>query len=587
MTIPTKTATPGKARERFLIAGEAGYSEYWRRDKSPVEILELAKLLLGIRKIVSYVGRNAGTVVWEGMVGKTDSIELDPAPIIGVYPIPAHRADVAIGAAVREAYGKTEWSDQLKRIALERFDRSPVYAGKYALFLTMAEKIYADLVANRSIFGLYVEKSRNWEIEAARKQFLQPPSFTELLHLWWQMAADREQQAFKREFQDNSTVGMGGATGIAQYYTRPLAVLNSIVGQMIDECGRLPSVTERCEYRAGLYAAAFDQLLSHVKFWVADRKDPFLMHDASGDDLETDQEKDAVKATLVNYADEIEHNLKVNRVDYTDQVKSIVANFNEVARVESNDIVMPSKRCIDNALLYKLKTVLQSVAQRNVSYNRGLPSGRIDRRRLFRAPTSGLVFNAKKTKLELYNDIVLLVDCTGSMAEPNKWAKVEVIYQTLFLALSTYNANARLLAYNERKDTCRLTEIYRQGRFYSVTPHGRTASGEAIIVTALGMRNRGRKPLIVHVTDGSSNWGCGVNDAIKYCDNRNISLLTLGLECDPMNKASLKKDYGDCIQFVDGVEHLPVVFKQLLSSSKFAHPGKATHGATAADGSPS
>lgn len=122
-------------------------------------------------------------------------------------------------------------------------------------------------------------------------------------------------------------------------------------------------------------------------------------------------------------------------MDFTEQVKSVVANFGGVVRVEGNDIVMPANKNIDNALFYKLKTVLQLVAQRNIAYNRGLPSGKIDRTRLYRAPTSGAIFNFKKTHYQLHNDIVLLVDCTGSMAEPNKWAKTEVIYQTLFMAL--------------------------------------------------------------------------------------------------------------------------------------------------------
>src|SRR5665647_2216276 len=101
----------GKVRERFLITGETGYSEYWRRDKSPVEMLELAKLLHGIRKIVSHIGRNTGTVVWDGMLENAESITLDPSPIFGSYPIPASRADIAIGLAVQGAYRKTEWSD--------------------------------------------------------------------------------------------------------------------------------------------------------------------------------------------------------------------------------------------------------------------------------------------------------------------------------------------------------------------------------------------------------------------------------------------------------------------------------------------
>ncbi len=561
----------GKAQERFLISGETGYSEYWRRDKSPVEMLELAKLLHGIRKIVSHIGRNTGTVVWDGMMENPDSITLDPSPIFGSYPIPASRADIAIGLAVQGAYRKTEWSDHVKNMAQTKFNLPPIYAYKFTLFLEMAERIYADIVSNKSVLGVYTEKARHWRTEKAAKKYISPPSFTELLHIWWKMAADRSQDAFRHEYRDTSVVQMAGTISIGQYYTRPLIVLNSIVEKLITECTLLQSVTDRCEYRLNLYTSIFEEVLDCVKFWPADRNDPFLLATDFREDMgKEDPDQEAVKATLLSFADEIEDNLKGKKVDFTDQVKSIVANFGEVARVEGNDIVMPSKNLIDNALLYKLKTVLQSIAQRSISYSRGLDSGKIDRTRLFRAPTTGSIFNLKKAKYELFNDIVLLVDCTGSMAEPVKWSKVSVIYQTLFMAIVSYNSNARIFAYNERKDTCRITEIYKQGKFYSIIPNGRTASGEAIIATALSLKQSRRKPFIIHITDGASNWGCGVTDAIRYCRERKIHLLTLGLECDPMNKTALSKEHGELIQFVNSVDKLPAVLKSLLASSKYS-----------------
>lgn len=568
----------GRAKRRFLIAGETGHSEYWRRDKSPVEMLELAKLLHGIRKVVSRVGRNTGSVVWEGMAGNGDGIALDPTPIIGSYPVPADKADVAVGLAVRGAFQKTQWSDHVKKTASARFDFPPVYAYKFSLFLDMAEKVYADIVSNRSVFGMYTEKARIWESEKAARQFISPPSFAELLHLWWQMAADREQDAFRHAYQDRSVVQMAGRTALGQFYTKPLALLNGIVDGLIAQCSSLASVTQRCAYRLDLYASVFAELLPLVKFWPGDRRDPFLLSAAFREDMATeDAGRDAARATLLAYASEIEQNLQGKQVDFTQQVKSLVANFGEVARVEGNDMVMPSKNVVDRALLYKLTTVLQSVSQRNVSYSRGLASGRIDRSRLFRAPTTGCIFNLKKSRFELQNDIVLLVDCTGSMAEPNKWAKAEVVYQTLFTALAAYNPRARIFAYNERKDTCRLTEICRQGKFFSVMPHGRTASGEAIIATALSLKTGCRKPFIVHLTDGASNWGCGVPDALRYCRGRGIHLLTLGLECDPMNKTALSEEYGAAIEFMDHVGELPGLFKHLLTASKYAGPAKKRH----------
>ena len=466
---------------------------------------------------------------------------------------------------MRAAYQRREWTDLLQQRARARFDLPPIYAYKFAHYLEMAEKVYADLLANREVFRIYAEKAREWEIAQAARQFVSPPTFTELLHIWWRLAADPAGEAFRRPYVDSSPVGMVGRTDAGAFYARPLALLNSIVEDLIVTCPTLPSVTERCDYRLERYASIFDELLEMVKFWTTDRKDPFLVpNDVSDDAAREDTDKEAVKATLSSYAEEIESQLERKHVDYTEQVRSLVANFGDVVRVEGNDFVLPARPAVDKLLLHKLKATLQLAAQRNVTFSRGLDSGKIDRTRLYRAPTTGAIFSLRKTRYELLNDMVLLVDCTGSMAEPVKWAKVELVYQTLFSAILSYNSGARLFAYNERTEHCRITEIYRQGRFYAVTPHGRTASGEAIIATALNLKPGPRKPFIIHITDGASNWGCGVPDAIAHCRRRNIRLLTLGLDCDPMNKSALKDEYAELIRFVDSVEQLPELLKSLL-----------------------
>jgi hypothetical protein len=97
-----------------------------------------------------------------------------------------------------------------------------------------------------------------------------------------------------------------------------------------------------------------------------------------------------------------------------------------------------------------------------------------------------------------------------------------------------------------------------------VLPHGRTASGEAIIATALNTRTPGRKTLLVHITDGASNWGCGVADAIKYCQGNGVSLLTLGISCGLSAKQSLRDEYGNLVKFIDKTEQLPKLFGELI-----------------------
>ena len=569
MRVGPRIAWRGKARERFIIPGEEGHSEYWRRDKSPVELLELAKLLLAIRKIVSYVGRNTGTIVWAGMENPK-GISLDPTPIMGNYPVPASKADIAIGMAVEAAYQKTEWSERFKEIALTKMDMHPAYAYKFSLYFDMAERIYADIVSNRSVLGLYTEKARDWQIHEAAKQFINPPTVTELLHVWWKVAADRNETAFKEAYVDRSVGGLVERTPLDKFYRAPLAILNSIVERLIQECPRISGVTERGEFRMNLYISIWPELLEFIKFWVGDRADPFLLSSEFREEMEEeDKEKDAVKATLLSYEDELEKNLRKKNIDFTDEVKSIVANVDDVVRIEGNDIVMRARNKVDKSLFHKLCLVLQSVAQCKTIYNRGLTSGKVDRRRLFRAPTTGAIFNLKKNFFELANDIVLLVDCTGSMAEPTKWEQTEVIYQTLFSAIKRYNSRARMVGYNEVKDICHITELHMGEAFFSVLPHGKTASGEAIIATALSLKRSRKVPFIIHITDGASNWGCGVNDAIKFCKQKRINLLTLGLGCDPQNRAALKKEYGNLIEFVDNTDHLPGLLRNLLSSTRW------------------
>lgn len=551
-----------------MISAETGHSECWRRDKSPVEILELTKLLQGIRKITSLVGRNVGIIEWKGMPTVPSSIILDPSPILGSYPIPASKADIAIGLAVRAAFHQTEWSDHVKKTALARFDFPPTHAYKLNIYIDMAERVYVDMLSNRSVFGLYTEKARKWTIDNAVKQFVSPPTFTELLHIWWEVAADRK---FRQDNKDNYVGGFFDKNVLNNNYKNPLSILNKILYKLMTECHSYESVTERCKFRLNLYASVFDELLEHVKEWPGDRKEPYIIPADFQDDIKVkyDDEKDSedTNATILGYADEIGHNLQGKQTDFTKRVKSIVANSGEVIDVQGNDFVMPSGRHIDNAILYKLKVALLSVSQRRTSNNRGLESGKIDRTRLFRARTTGKIFSQKKIHFELYNDIVFLIDCTGSMADPDKWEKLMETYQTLFMAFLGYNSNARIFAYNERGDTCRITEIFKNGKFFRITPQGKTASGEAIIATALSINKSKRNPFIIHITDGACNWGCGVSDAIRYCKEKKIRLITLGFECYPMNQDALRKEYGELIRFFNNTDDLPGVFKDILRLS--------------------
>ena len=558
------------AIERFYIAGEDGYSEYWRRDKSPVEVLELANALRSVRKISSYVGRNIGDVVWAGMDFK-NGISLDPTFLLGKYPLPAAKTDIAVGMAIHKGFQVTEWSDRFRSMILKELDLPPVYEFKFNLFFDMAEKVYSDLLANRKMLGLYAEKHREWELKEKYKEFINPPTVDEVLHIWWKMAADRKGQKYKDKYVDTSVGGLTERTSLLKFYQKPIDLLNSIVEPLKNECPDIPDVSRRGEFRIALYKSIWPELLSYIRFWPGNRADPFMLHDKYDDDIaKEEKDKKAVKSTIISCAEAIEKCLRKGQVDYTDDIKSIVTNEEDVVNIEGNDIVMPAENKINKKILNNLRVIIRSIAQRNIIYNRGLVTGKIDRRRVYRAPTTGTVFVQKKDNFELANNFVFLVDCTGSMSDPTKWDHAQTVYQTLFAAIREFNKNARLIGYNEVKDACRITDLYRAGSFYSVFPNGKTASGEAIIATVLSLKKYHKKPFIVHVTDGASNWGCGVSEAIAFCEKRKVNLLTIGIGCSRSDKQALREEYGNLVEFADNINFLPRLFKNLLHYCKYS-----------------
>ncbi len=559
---------------RFHISGEKGYSEFWRRNKSPIQTVELARMLTSLRKIASYVGRNVGTIVWSGMEF-THGIALDPKYVLGKYPVPASKTDRVVGITVRKAYEKVEWSERFKEIAQSQLNLTPRDAYKFGLYFDICEKVYLDCLSNRSFLGHYTERARKEEILDSEDVLSHPPTVREMLCLWWDMAADRSGTKYKEAYIDRSVRRLLKKSNLEKFYQKPIALLNSIVDKLIYECPKIHGVTERGNYRAELYLSLWPMLFEHIKFWPTDSVDPFLKQTQIGENVlrleeieDPDIKKPEKPASLI-FADEIGKAVGKKNPDFTEEVKAYTGDAEEVVRVQGNDIVMPARNRINKKLMHNLQFVIKASAHRKTAHNRGLKNGKIDRRRLYRAPTTGTIFHLKKDEFELVNDIILLVDATGSMSSPNRWEKAEEIYQTLFSALKTYNKNARLFAYNEVKNICRLTEIYLNGKFFNILPHGKTASGEAIIATGLSLKSRHKKPFIIHLTDGASNWGCGVGHALDWCKKNRINLLTVGIGCNESAKTLLREEYGKLVQFVDRADVLPGMFRALLNHSRW------------------
>ena len=553
------------AKERLVICGEEGLSEFWRRDKSPVEALELAKLLASMRKIAAHVGRNVGDIVWSGM-DVENAIAIDPTPIMGTYPVPAAKADLMVGLTVQAAFRKTEWGYRIPELTLGRVQVPEKYRYKFNLFVELCEDVFVDGLANRSILGHYVEAARTWRIAKNARELISPPTVSELMHIWWKLAADRNETAYAGGYHDRSVGGLVERGNLERFYQEPVHLLNTMVLPLRNDCPAIVGVSERCAFRADLYAALWPQLLAFIRFWPGDRGDRWLVPDTCDEDTaQEDEQRKAVKKTIVSYSQFIERALPNRRRDFSREVRDNVSNPDMLVPIEGGDVVALAHDRVDRILLRRLERVVRDASQRHSTYDRSLKSGKIDRRRLYRAHTTGELFQHKKHNFKLRHDVILLIDATGSMAEPTKWNTTETIYQTLFNAILPHNATARIFAYNEVRHTCRITELYKDGRLLTVLPHGQTASGEAIIATAITTRAAScRRRLIIHITDGASNWGCGVADAIAYCRRHGIGLLTLGIGCSASARQSLKAEYGALVRFLETTKDLPRIFGALL-----------------------
>ena len=142
------------------------------------------------------MGRNIGDVVWSGMDEKS-GIAIDPTPVMGQYPVPAGKTDRIIGHTIRKAYQKTEWSERFRKIAQTQAKLPNRYAYKFQLFYTMCENVYLDCLSNRTVLGYYTEAHRRHTIIHTFDTASHPPTISELLHIWWEIAADRKGEKYK------------------------------------------------------------------------------------------------------------------------------------------------------------------------------------------------------------------------------------------------------------------------------------------------------------------------------------------------------------------------------------------------------
>jgi hypothetical protein len=532
----------------LTCSDQSGISDYWRRNKSFMEASELASILRALNKVAGYIGRNVGQIEWAGMSHNTSGhIVLDPDSMMGKYPVPARKIDYLVGIVVHESLHQTEWTDYLWKKVHENIPEMKM--SEKIIFhkiIYRGEDIYVDSIADKSVLGLYTRMARRVAIEQASRSLKKKSISVDALVLhWWRMVFEEKM------------------SNIHSSYETPLNILIDL-GHGLKKIGGLSKgATGRCELRSQLYIEIWEKIKPLISSWkVLDKTLCWYLEtdqrEKNTQQRETFTQHRLSKAALQN----IEERLAYNSSDITPIIRSIVGPDNEdIVPTSRWDFNIPAHPVIDYKLVSRLKGILQKYSDQRTILTKGLTSGRLDRRKLYRAPINGRCFLEKQRIPLLDWSICLLVDATGSMKGP-KWRMVENTLGTIHKAFSGFQNRLQAYAYFEVEGVCMISNLIKEHRILSLPPCGQTASGQAIIAAAHFMPDDKRRRFLIHITDGESNFGCDVKFGINHCISKHIHLVTLGVAYK--DRDAMRKQYGRTIQFIDHFGQLPSAVEKLL-----------------------
>lgn len=538
--------------------GKPALSEFWRVNTSQLEATELANLLRALRKVAGALGPNTGDVVYAGMTASPGDIILDPEYVMGRYPVSPQKVDYLVGLVAHEALHRREWSELVWRRAREAASaldaREKVILSK---IVHVGEDIYVDSICERSVLGLYNRRARAVAMREAERVLGEPfLSVDGLVCLWWLSAWGEEGK-------------YAGAEGY-RVALEALKGLTPCLREIIDEGG---GVVGRCERRLAAYLEALERIREKVRAWrIIDPRVPGVFLGGASAEAKV---KSEVGVKDQEALQEVEAELAEESGDITHIVRSVVEDPRQkILPTFIWDLNMPALSVVDERQAGRIEAIIYGYSDRKTMLSRGLTSGRLDRRRLYRAPINGACFMEKQKVLEPSWSICLLIDASGSMGRGPSWRLVETAVATMHSAFKGSGNRLQAWAYYESHGVCVLTSLIKGKELMSVSPMGETPSGQALIAAAHLMPGNRKRRLMIHITDGACNAGCDVRYGMDYCSEHGIHLITLG--CGLEDRQVMLEQYGRSVQFIDHLSQLPAALEKLLKwAFQYGYRGKA------------
>lgn len=555
---------------------DEGYSKFWRKNRSTNELTELAFTLKALRKVASHIGRNVRPIYWKGMSEADESsIHLDPSQVKGVYPIPFKKIDRLVGQVVLEAISSMEWTEWVRKNVIKQFCKTPETELRFLESLIDAgEVIYVyKRVLSHPCWPHYLVAYLKNTLQKTFRDPSLPPTPSSLAGVWQRIAILGELPP-----------------PLHSYYERPLQILQEYTN-FITNLTSTSDPRKRREERVTIYEQMCMEIQRVISEW-----EKFELNDESSSikfkeegaersepsDTEEDKQLHKNKETPSDgldpdLANKVQSLMDDEDTDLTKEVARVVETPDAVSMqtiirdgvVESQ--IIPDKIQVKRLRKIFLKQDVFMMRSRKRRMRRGLFQGKVDARRLFRVPIDGRIFKFRdKPNTEHLWNIIIVADASASMGglsgSIRPWDFAERTFVSLAQA-SRYSRNhLEIYAYHEKGGQCILTRLLgRRGEIYTVVPGGRTPSGQAIAAAALMLKKKYNKSLIIHITDGASNCGLPLPEAIKYCQKKHIDVVTIGCGCNQQTRDFLKACFPpEKLFFMDHITALATGLERLF-----------------------
>ena len=543
----------------------ATYSRYWRKNRSKHKATELALGLRALRKVAGHIGNNVKPVYWKGMIDDDNSaITLDTREFPEHYPIRHKNFDLLTSQVAYMGLASVEWTDWVKDSVKRKFDIPGNVRPYLDAILDAAENIYIHELAMPHVWSFYLSGLREIELAEIKRDPGLPPS-PESLALAWR------KKSYLQDLPDQ----------LHHYYHDPLAVLDNF-SDPIRETTILPTVNDRRDRRIELYSKMWTGVFKIISEWEEFLLNPDAvnMFDQEGPkdslpepeeesrDGEEEEKREDTSGLDPDLTGEINTILEEEEINLTQDIAAMVQDpeaksmetfFRRgMARID----IRPDEQQVKH--LRKIFRAQETLIRRsrNKHVKRGLSEGKLDARRLYRAPLDGKVFKHRQAPgTDHLWQICLVADASASMAgrgqRKKPWAIAEKAFVTVAEAMKGFRNSLDIYAYNAEQNRSYLTRLYQRGELFSVEPTGKTPSGQAIMAAAMILNKKFKKSMIIHITDGAANCGLRLGDAVNYCLKNHIEVFTIGCGCTPQTREFLKESFpAGHVYFMKNINYL-------------------------------